>query len=965
MVLRRPRLLLSPLWERAASKRNHSARTDGCTSSTSVRPVSAFDSSVAPRCPAAIMSSAMVAHSTSEVGRPKALTAVVELDRQASTYPISKEEKCESGEGVVVKSDLNVVGNKEVAVGKQIGEINVNEDNNDNNNTPSSNNNNIVPPSAEDLALLAKLEEANRLIESDAKSLNSLSGNSGHSRKSSDTSQISVTSGTSSSHERGTEDGGGEEDLWSLWGRVVNDWDNFWKKRNQFVKDLVRRGIPKPFRGMAWQLLCGARDSPAKKQYPEYIKATSACEKVIRRDIARTYPEHDFFKEKDGLGQESLFNVMKAYSLHDREVGYCQGSGFIVGLLLMEMPEEEAFAVFVELMQEYRMRDMFKPTMAELGLCMYQLENLVQELLPDLHVHFQSQSFHTSMYASSWFLTLFTTALPLPVACRIMDVFLSEGMEIIFKTALALLTIGKEDLLCLDMEGMLKFFQKDLPLRAEADSENLMNIAYSTKLNSKKMKKLEKDYTVMKTKEQEEMVELRRLRTENRLLRQRVELLEAESSELADRLVRGQVSRAEEEETTFVVQRELAALRRTHLDVTHQLEIVQEENQRLALLVKDSHSTRQSSMEEALLLSEQLRQKDEVAECLQQELVKVRLRQAESDALVRDLRARIQELEADKKTLRESTPDNSVAHLQEELIAVKLREAEANLSLKDLRQRVADLNAQWQRHLQEHRMQAEPPPDSTPKKLLFWESRGGETQRLEEDLMTVRLREMEVLTELKELRLKVMELETQVQVSTNQLRRQDEETKKLREDLEQAAAREREHQNRLREEQHRYADLESKMKDELMMARIRDAENTQCVAELTHKISILELKNEEMVAEGELRSNLDDSERVRELQDKVADLKAEIMRLESWKQRWSGGGQEGTPPAGGYKKTGHGNGDDDNNRNLRPALHHTMSVDTESEHDEPSETLHLRLSTGDSTDEGNGLRSGGNSSPDV
>ena len=26
------------------------------------------------------------------------------------------------------------------------------------------------------------------------------------------------------------------------------------------------------------------------------------------------------FKKKDGAGQESLFNVMKAYSVHDREV---------------------------------------------------------------------------------------------------------------------------------------------------------------------------------------------------------------------------------------------------------------------------------------------------------------------------------------------------------------------------------------------------------------------------------------------------------------------------------------------------------------------------------------------------------------------------------------------------------------------------------------------------------------------
>jgi hypothetical protein len=83
---------------------------------------------------------------------------------------------------------------------------------------------------------------------------------------------------------------------------------------------------------------------------------------------------------------------------------------------------------------------------------------------------------------------------------------------------------------------------------------------------------------------------VQRLRTENRLLRQRVELLEAESSELADRLVRGQVSRAEEEETTFVVQRELAALRHTHLETSHRLEIAQEEIRNLSLLMEETVS---------------------------------------------------------------------------------------------------------------------------------------------------------------------------------------------------------------------------------------------------------------------------------------------------------------------------------------------------------------------------------------
>ncbi len=34
--------------------------------------------------------------------------------------------------------------------------------------------------------------------------------------------------------------------------------------------------------------------------------------------------------------------------------------------------------MFVRLMQEYRLRELFKPSMAELGLCIYQFEHLLQ-----------------------------------------------------------------------------------------------------------------------------------------------------------------------------------------------------------------------------------------------------------------------------------------------------------------------------------------------------------------------------------------------------------------------------------------------------------------------------------------------------------------------------------------------------------------------------------------------------------
>ena len=76
-----------------------------------------------------------------------------------------------------------------------------------------------------------------------------------------------------------------------------------------------------------------------------------------------------------------------------------------------------------------------------------------------------------------------------------------------------------------------------MPKKFEADQDAVFSMAFLIKINQKKMKRLEKEYTTMKSKEKEDEIELRRMRTENRLLRQRIDMLETESSELADRLI--------------------------------------------------------------------------------------------------------------------------------------------------------------------------------------------------------------------------------------------------------------------------------------------------------------------------------------------------------------------------------------------------------------------------------------------
>ncbi|XP_056315871.1 ecotropic viral integration site 5 protein isoform X2 [Danio aesculapii] len=690
--------------------------------------------------------------------------------------------------------------------------------------------------SPDDVELLAKLEEQNRLLETDSKSLRSVNG----SRRNSGSSLVSSSSASSNlSHL--------EEDSWILWGRIVNEWEDVRKKKEKQLKELVRKGVPHHFRAIVWQLLCNAQNLPIKEQYSELLKMTSPCEKLIRRDIARTYPEHEFFKEKDSLGQEVLFNVMKAYSLVDREVGYCQGSAFIVGLLLMQMPEEEAFCVFVKLMQEYRLRELFKPSMAELGLCMYQFECMIQEQLPELHVHFQAQSFHTSMYASSWFLTIFLTSFPLPVATRIFDIFMCEGLEIVFRVGMAILQMNQAELMQLDMEGMLQHFQKVIPHQLDSGPDKVIQVAYQVKYNAKKMKKLEKEYTTIKTKEMEEQVEIKRLRTENRLLKQRIDTLEKESASLADRLIQGQVTRAQEAEENYLVKRELATVKQHIEETSVQLEQAQSTIRQLQQPFAKGNPR---YTEESILQ-------------LERELVQARLKEAESQCALKEMQDKILDMEQRNTSLPD---ENNVVRLQEELIGVKLREAEALTGLKELRQQVRDLEEHWQRHLARTAGRWKDSP------------RKNAASELQDELMSVRLREAEAQAELRETRQRMLELETQNQIHSNQLRRAELEARNQQDRLQVLSNQNKMLHSELQETKRKQAEIECKNKEEVMAVRLREADNIAAMAELQQQISELEIQKEEGKVQGQL-NNTDSSQYIRDLKDQIADLKHEIRCL--------------------------------------------------------------------------------------
>lgn len=93
--------------------------------------------------------------------------------------------------------------------------------------------------------------------------------------------------------------------------------------------------------------MSSSKDLELENLYSSLLHESSPHEKAIQKDLTRTFPSHKFFQrpqsadgedmDERGRGQDELFNVVKAYSLYDPDVGYVQGSAFIVASLLLNV----------------------------------------------------------------------------------------------------------------------------------------------------------------------------------------------------------------------------------------------------------------------------------------------------------------------------------------------------------------------------------------------------------------------------------------------------------------------------------------------------------------------------------------------------------------------------------------------------------------------------------------------------
>ncbi|XP_028126614.1 TBC1 domain family member 8B [Camellia sinensis] len=237
-----------------------------------------------------------------------------------------------------------------------------------------------------------------------------------------------------------------------------------WKEE---LECLVRGGVPMALRGELWQAFVGVPARRSEKYYQDLLgaennssnsveqqslqsgkssKGSNTCavsvpEKwkgQIEKDLPRTFPGHPALDEN---GRNALRRLLTAYARHNPSVGYCQAMNFFAGLLLLLMPEENAFWTLVGIIDDY-FDGYYSEEMIESQVDQLVFEELVRERFPKLVNHLDYLGVQVAWVTGPWFLSIFMNMLPWESVLRIWDVLLFEGNRVmLFRTALALMEL--------------------------------------------------------------------------------------------------------------------------------------------------------------------------------------------------------------------------------------------------------------------------------------------------------------------------------------------------------------------------------------------------------------------------------------------------------------------------------------------------------------------------------------------
>ncbi|KAF3315477.1 hypothetical protein TWF173_003396 [Orbilia oligospora] len=237
--------------------------------------------------------------------------------------------------------------------------------------------------------------------------------------------------------------------------RIVPNWNQAILEQN--TRELWWAGVSPKSRGTVWQRAIGNALAVTEETYNIALDRAKKLQVElnaqedrhplkdqfadIKKDAENAFPELRLF-QSDGPLHQSLVDVLMAYSVYRKDIGYCFGLHVLAANLLLNLSAHDAFQTLANLLNRQLPLSFYTQDEPQITNIYAAFLRAFQYKLPNLyqHIHVKLQ-LPPPLYLEAMFTTLFTLHVPIDIVSRLWDVYAFEGDAFLIRSAVAVLGV--------------------------------------------------------------------------------------------------------------------------------------------------------------------------------------------------------------------------------------------------------------------------------------------------------------------------------------------------------------------------------------------------------------------------------------------------------------------------------------------------------------------------------------------
>ncbi|KAF8989257.1 RabGAP/TBC [Cyathus striatus] len=271
------------------------------------------------------------------------------------------------------------------------------------------------------------------------------------------------------------------------WMTIMSSTPPSQSRKIKKVKKLLLDGVPSSVRYLVWSMLTDGKARVVPDVYSKLgQRGRVPASSDIERDTKLCFQDQPHLHGTEG----PVLSLLQAYLSMVPDVQYTRGLTLIAGQLLLLAPQEDAFWIFVSIMDTH-IRPYFSTsiTQMEVDSALFSRAFESNDSVAAKKV-FVDMGISPSSICAPWFSSLFVGSLPPDYLNRVWDIFLFEGIPFLLRVGLAIMQCCRRQVLGSTSEDALLALLRHPPQAVlPSTPDAFLTLTFSVKLKDDDVRK--------------------------------------------------------------------------------------------------------------------------------------------------------------------------------------------------------------------------------------------------------------------------------------------------------------------------------------------------------------------------------------------------------------------------------------------------------------------------------------------